>query len=229
MQWPEGARQAARRLVDGNRRFVREFEASVAPEERSKALSTADPFAVVLCCSDSRVPPEIVLDQGLGLLFVVRVAGNVAGSAEVASVEYAVARWGCPLVVVLGHTGCGAVAAALDPPPPEAAVGSELGGLPHLASLLVEIRSNMALGETPSGAAPLDPDPWRAGVEANVRRSAGSLGRESGLLQRRLSDGTLAIVPAIYDLETGLMRLLDLADYDLAADASAAETTTPPA
>src|SRR5690606_22024570 len=106
------ALQALERLKEGNRRFVaeRSERGAGAGMERLKQLAVAqNPFAIILGCSDSRVPAEIVFDQGLGDLFVIRVAGNIVAPSQVDSVEFAVARYGTPLVVVLGHSSCGAI------------------------------------------------------------------------------------------------------------------------
>src|SRR5574342_16360 len=111
------AREALERLREGNRRFVSEAGRSdaITNQARRHELATGqEPFAIILGCSDSRVPAEIVFDQGLGDLFVIRVAGNIVASSQVGSVEFAAARFGTPLVVVLGHSACGAVLATLE-------------------------------------------------------------------------------------------------------------------
>lgn len=203
----EEARRATARLLEGNRAFVHEVAGAIAPGERAARLSAARPFAVVLSCADSRVPPERVLGTDLGELFVVRNAGHVAGSLEVASIEYAVAQWSCPLVLVLGHAQCGAVAAALDATRGTAALAPDAGSATSLASLVVEVRSNLALAPRPPHAAA--GDPWRAAVEANVRRTVDALGQRSGFLRGRVSDGRLAIIGAVYDVSTGEVALLD--------------------
>ncbi|MCA9873239.1 MAG: hypothetical protein KC441_06280 [Anaerolineales bacterium] len=109
------AREALNRLQEGNRRFVTGAGSRVLVDEgrRSELVSGQEPFAIILGCSDSRVPAEIVFDQGLGDLFVIRVAGNIVAPSQVGSVEFAADKFGTRLVVVLGHSGCGAVAATL--------------------------------------------------------------------------------------------------------------------
>jgi carbonic anhydrase len=111
------APEALARLREGNRRFVSDVRGSVAlasHTRRSELAEGQEPFAIILGCSDSRVPAEIVFDQGLGDLFVIRVAGNVVASSQIGSVEFAAERFGTPLVVVLGHSRCGAVLATLE-------------------------------------------------------------------------------------------------------------------
>lgn len=206
-----GDNEALARLRAGNAEFVRGIAASVEPEGRETALAEAHPFAVVLGCSDSRVPPELVLGQDLGDLFVIRVAGNVAGTDELGSIEYALARWHCPLLLVLGHTECGAVAGVLDPPPAGAEQPVDVAGAGYLASLLVTVRSNVAFAalgsgawRTPSAAA----DRWRLGVDANVRRTVQALSTRSDLIRRQAAAGGLRIVGAVYDVRTGCLEVL---------------------
>ena len=144
------------------------------------------PHAVILSCSDSRVPPEVVFDQGLGDLFVVRVAGNVAGDHELASIEYAVAHLHCPLVVVLGHQGCGAVTAATE--------GGHAPG--HLPSLLQAIRPAVEKARGMSG------DLVANAVKINVDLAVDQV-RASAVLAEPLKRGELRVVGAVYSLETG--------------------------
>src|SRR5438445_489364 len=114
---PMTAQEALKRLIDGNRRFVAGSPRLLAmsnEERRAELTVVQDPFAIILGCSDARVPAEIVFDQGLGDLFVIRVAGNIVAPSQIGSVEFAVERFDTPLVVVLGHTSCGGVGATLD-------------------------------------------------------------------------------------------------------------------
>src|SRR6267142_3833223 len=111
------AREALERLREGNRRFVSDVRSHDTLTSQARRLAVAasqEPFAIILGCSDSRVPAEIVFDQGLGDLFVIRVAGNIVASSQIGSVEFAAERFGTPLVVVLGHSRCGAVLATLE-------------------------------------------------------------------------------------------------------------------
>ena len=135
-------------LANGNSRLVAAIAASADPGAALAAFATAEPYAVILGCSDSRVPPEIVFDETVGRLFVVRVASGVAGTNEIGSIEYALARWGCPLLVVLGHTQCGGIVAALDKLPAGAEPPPDATGSMHLSSLVFAIRSE--LGSTTS-------------------------------------------------------------------------------
>src|SRR5438552_6753845 len=111
------AREALARLREGNRRFVADVSKSDGPgipQRRRELAAGQQPFAIMLGCSDSRVPAELVFDQGLGDLFVIRVAGNIVAPSQVGSVEFAAERFGTPLVIVLGHSQCGAILATLE-------------------------------------------------------------------------------------------------------------------
>ncbi|MEX2395259.1 MAG: carbonic anhydrase [Actinomycetota bacterium] len=182
------ADEALTRLREGNRRFVAgdvHVAAFVDRARREALVDEQTPFAVILGCSDSRVPAELVFDQGLGDLFVVRVAGNIVASSQVGSVAFACARFGTPLVVVLGHTGCGAVDATVRAMRGE---GPALPGLPKIIDRITE-----ALEGAP------EEDPIRANVRASVRT-----------LTRRLeaTDCDPTIVGAVYSLETGEVEFL---------------------
>jgi carbonic anhydrase len=147
------------------------------------------PWAAVLGCADSRVPLEILFDAGFGDLFVVRVAGNVAASEQIGSLEYAVSVLGTPLVMVLGHSGCGAVTAALH-------------GAPTPGRIPVLLRHIEAA--IPESGTDLD----RA-IELNVRHQLRMLGEQSPLLMEQVEQGRLALQGAVVDLSTGQVRLLD--------------------
>lgn len=200
------AHAALERLREGNRRFVTSepsSDGSVGPGRRAELLTGQEPFAVVLGCSDSRVPPEIVFDQGLGELFVVRVAGNIVKSSAVGSVEYAVEHLGTRLVVVLGHTQCGAVRATLDelerPNPARS---------PSLSSIVDSIRPSVEplLG---TGLEYDLEDVLRRSMRANVRVSANHLRQGSQLLERHVLQNGLLVVGAEYSLETGVVEFFD--------------------
>ena len=202
---PESASAVALgRLAAGNARLAAAIEAAEDPRAALSAFARADPYAVILGCSDSRVPPEIVFDETVGQLFVVRVASGVAGSNEIGSIEYALARWGCPVLVVLGHTQCGGIAAALDKLPPGAEPPPDARGSMHLGSLLSGIRS--ALG--PTAAISASQDPWRAAAEQNVRRTVELLLNWSEPIRRRVTEGRLAVVGAVYDVESAQVEFL---------------------
>jgi carbonic anhydrase len=193
-------------LRAGNGRFLDAIEQAPDPAATAASLATADPFAVILGCSDSRVPPEIVFDESVGRLFVIRVASNVAGNAEIGTIEYALARWGCPLVVVLGHTQCGGIAATMSPLPPGAEPPPDYAGSVHLMSLLASIRSHLGWA---SGSST---DPWTDAVRTNVRRTIEQLLTWSMPIRRRVDAGELAVVGAIYHVETGEVEFLDQPD-----------------
>jgi carbonic anhydrase len=191
------------RLISGNSRFLAAIASASDPEAAVAGLKFADPYSIVLGCSDSRVPPEIVFDEPPGRLFVVRVASNVAGSAEIGSIEYALSRWECPLLVVLGHTECGGIAAAMDPLPPGADPPPDARGAVHLGSLLSSIKTN--LGRSPEC---FSDDPWRDAVCLNVRRTVELLQNWSEPIHRRVAAGRLIVVGAIYDVATGAVGIL---------------------
>ncbi len=197
--------EALERLQAGNQRFVldRDQEAMTDPARRRELVAGQKPFAIVLGCSDSRVPAEIVFDQGLGDLFVIRVAGNVVAPSQVGSVEFAAEVFGTRLVVVLGHSSCGAVQATLEEL--ERPVENRS---PNLRSIVDRIRPAVEpLLEGSSGdasASLLD----RA-VRANTRASANQLRHGSEILERRIADGDLLVVGAEYSLESGKVDFFD--------------------
>ncbi len=198
--------EALARLQQGNRRFVAGTpQCNLGPSaaRRGELLAGQQPFAIVLGCSDSRVPAELVFDQGLGELFVIRVAGNVVAPSQVGSVEFAAEFFGTRLAVVLGHTQCGAVAATVDcllgpePIPSEnfrAIVGRVQPSVEPL--LYTELRH--------------DRDALiSAAVRANVRASANHLRHGSPVLEGLIRSGQLQVVGAEYSLETGRVHFFD--------------------
>jgi carbonic anhydrase len=191
-------------LRAGNARFLDAVGAVQDAAGIEATLSNANPYAIVLGCSDSRVPPEIVFDESVGRLFVIRVAANLASSAEIGTIEFGLARWGCPLVVVLGHSQCSAVAAAMDRLPPGAEPPPRPGDAPNLASLVGAIRAN--LGWIAAGSSD---DPWLEAVRRNVRRTMGHLVTGSPPIRRRIEDGRLLVRGAIYHVETGAVEFLE--------------------
>ena len=199
------AREALARLREGNRRFVsgvRSLDALLSPARRAALAAEHQPFAIILGCSDSRVPAELIFDQGLGDLFVIRVAGNIVAPSQVGSVEFAAARFGTPLVVVLGHTQCGAILATLDE------VRSRTNHSPNVRSIVDRIRPSVeTLLATGLGG---DEDRLVQEAErANVRASADHLRHGSALLEELIQDGRLAVVGAEYSLETGEVDFFD--------------------
>jgi len=201
------AHEALERLREGNRRFVSDApdrRETLANRLRRSHLTTGqEPLAIVLGCSDSRVPAEIVFDQGLGDLFVIRVAGNVVAPSQVGSVEFAAERFGTRLVVVLGHSNCGAIEATLE----------ELGRpfteqSLNLRSIVDRIR--------PSVEALLATDARRdpatlieQAVRANIRVAANFLRHGSAILEQLIQTQGLLVVGAEYSLETGVVDFFD--------------------
>jgi carbonic anhydrase len=188
---PETPATALRALLEGNRRFVLGHPRGPNRSlEKVAALAEAQrPWAAILGCADSRVPLEILFDAGFGDLFVVRVAGNVAASEQIGSLEYAVSVLGTPLVMVLGHSGCGAVTAAL----------SESPAPGRIPALLRHIEASIPVGCKDIEQA----------IELNVRHQLRQLGDQSALLREQVEQGSLALLGAVVDLSTGQVRLLD--------------------
>ena len=181
------AREALARLQEGNLRFasnVRGMEAFLSHTRRAELAAGQAPFAIILGCSDSRVPAEIVFDQGLGDLFVIRVAGNIVAPSQVGSVEFAAARYDTRLVVVLGHSQCGAIVATVE----------------ELTRPTVNQSRNLRD----------DVDALvNAGVRANIRASVNHLRHGSQVLEQLIQDQGVRIVGAEYSLETGVVSFLD--------------------
>jgi carbonic anhydrase len=200
MKRPVSAAEALTRLKQGNRRFARGKvrHAHEAASWRNHLKSGQQPFATILACSDSRVPPELVFDQGLGDLFVIRVAGNVVASDVVGSIQYAIAHLKTRLVLVMGHEGCGAVTAAVES---LAGRGTELK---FIEALIERIEPGLAkLPAALEGA-----DRVRAAVEANVRWTLRELAAiHEG--KRALKSKAVALVGAVYELDSGTVRFLD--------------------
>lgn len=194
------ANEALERLREGNRRFVSgeaSRDATAGHARLAELAREQAPFAIVLGCSDSRVPAEIVFDQGLGDLFVIRVAGNVVAPSQVGSVEFAAARFGTRLVVVLGHSQCGAILATLD----ELRQPSE-GQSRNLRSIVDRVRPAVE----PLLGTELRDDPdalVRHAVRANVGLAVNHLRHGSEILEQLVREEGLRIVGAEYSLETG--------------------------
>ena len=194
-----------KRLREGNRRFASNTPAisALSLTRRDEIIERQEPFAIVLGCSDSRVPAEIIFDQGLGDLFVIRVAGNVVAPSGVGSVEFAAARFGTRLVVVLGHSGCGAVAATI-----EELQGVQQVHSKNLRSIVDRIRPSVeSLLEVSRTWAP--EELLRQAVRANIRMSANQLRHGSQLLEQLIEENGLVVVGAEYSLESGLVDFLD--------------------
>jgi carbonic anhydrase len=200
------AHEAIDRLREGNRRFASEIPSEATPSSRARRneLTTGqEPFAVILGCSDSRVPAEIIFDQGLGDLFVIRVAGNIVAPSQIGSIEFAAARYGARLVVVLGHSNCGAVLATLEelhrPSQDQSrnlhAIVSRIQ--PAVEGLLTtDVRH--------------DPDRLlRHAVRANIHASVNQLRHGSEVLEDLIKLDDLIVIGAEYSLETGVVDFFD--------------------
>jgi len=200
------AKEALARLKEGNRRFVsdlREKEVVTDQSRRSELVAAQEPFAMILGCSDSRVPAEIVFNQGLGDLFVIRVAGNIVAPSQVGSIEFAAERYGTRLVVVLGHSSCGAVLATVE----ELERPDETHS-PNLRSIVDRIRPSVqTLVETELRH---DHDALvRHAIRANIRASVNQLRHGSPILEKLIQEDKLMIVGAEYSLDTGEVEFFD--------------------
>ena len=183
--------EALDQLKNGNDRFTQDkLEHNHQDSGRRQALSEGQhPFAIILSCADSRVVPELAFDQGLGEIFVVRVAGNVANTSSIASIEYAVANLGVKLIVVMGHESCGAVSAAIG--------GGDAG--PNLNSLisLIEPAVNQSSDKAVSAV-----------VKENVRINAKALIEKSDIISSAVKENDVKVVTAYYNLESGIVDFL---------------------
>lgn len=184
--------EVIQRLKDGNARFVADHLDGKLQDSarRENLVGGQEPYAIILSCADSRVVPELAFDAGLGELFVVRVAGNVANSSSVASIEYAVAHIGTPVIVVLGHQNCGAVTAAV--------AGGDNGY--NLNHLLMHVTPAIAASD--AGATVNDV------VKKNAELTVQELANRSAIIQKALAENKLKILPAYYNLNTGKVDFL---------------------
>lgn len=188
-----------KRLLEGNQRYLN-FHSIHPHQNRARLKEITDeqnPFAVVICCSDSRVPPEIIFDQGLGDLFVIRTAGNVMGDYELASIEYAILRLNCSVIMIMGHEGCGAIQAFLD---------QQADSLPgHLNALIDFIKTqpytNAILEEKETGRN------YRA-VISNIIYGVNFIKKESPVILKKFEAQELEIVGAVYQLKSGKVQVI---------------------
>ncbi|PTL75500.1 carbonic anhydrase [Vitiosangium sp. GDMCC 1.1324] len=204
---PLPADQALQRLREGNRRFsqnVRSMEVAAGQAARAALVAGQNPFAIILSCSDSRVPSGMVFDQGLGDLFVIRVAGNVVAPSLVGSVEYAAATFGTRLAVVMGHSHCGAIKATLDFIQHDVDAPSE-----NIHDLLDRCRPAVQSVVEAVGPGVDKERLMRESVRANVRQSCAHLRHGSRLLERLIQEEGMWIVGAEYSLETGLVDFFE--------------------
>lgn len=200
------ALEALRRLQNGNRRFVAGLgglSATTNHARRNQLLAGQKPFAILLGCADSRVPAELVFDQGLGELFVIRVAGNIVAPSQIGSVEFAVERYETKLVVVLGHSNCGAVDATLE----ELQLPVK-GRSPNLRAVVDRIRPSVEpilesyMGDNREQL-------MRLAVRANIRNAANHLRHGSRVLEHWIANEGVMVVGAEYSLETGIVDFFD--------------------
>ena len=202
----DSAFTALDRLKQGNRRFVTGEgvrEIGVDHAQRMAQVVDQNPFAIVLGCSDSRVPAELVFDQGVGDLFVIRVAGNIVMPSQIGSVEFAAEKFGTRLVIVLGHSHCGAVLATLE----ELEQPSESRS-PNLRRIVDAIRPSVEdLFQASQGDH--REDLVQAAVRANIRASVNHLRQGSEILEKLIREEWLQVVGAEYSLETGIVEFLD--------------------
>lgn len=186
--------KALKWLQNGNNRYTKGFlrKDGISSSDRKTLYGGQHPHAVVLSCSDSRVPPEIVFDQKLGELFTVRTAGETLDASVIASIEYAVSHLGPQLVVVMGHTKCGAVKAAIE------TRGGQDAGSENLNKLVKDIHPRIdSLSRLPASA------DYYSEAWANAKGVAADLAKRSKIIEEKLKEGQLKIVPALYHLDTG--------------------------
>ena len=198
--------EARQRLKEGNQRFVsgvRSLDSVVKQMQRQDFLKGQEPFAIILGCSDSRVPAEIIFDQSLGDLFVIRVAGNIVAPSQIGSIEFAADRFGTTLVVVLGHSMCGAVMATIeDLEDPNDEHSQNVQSIVGRIRPSVEPLFGTELREQPDKL-------LEASIRANILAATNNLRHGSAMLENLVQAGKLEIVGAEYSLETGEVTFID--------------------
>lgn len=202
---PVSYTEALERLRAGNARFaqnLRSVASLTTHDRRGELVDGQKPFATVLSCSDSRAPSELVFDCGLGDLFVVRVAGNIVAPSLVGSIEFAAETFGTELVVVMGHSRCGAIAATVDALTRGTSAASE-----NVRDIVERIAPSIIPVVERGGPAK---ELLAAATRANVRASANHLRHASSIIERRIAEGRLQVVGAEYSLETGVVDFFDV-------------------
>jgi carbonic anhydrase len=197
------AADAIARLKAGNARFVDEVRGSLVRTGQTRRAEVADgqaPFAIILGCSDSRVPSELIFDQGLGDLFVIRVAGNIVAASQIGSIEFAAERFNTRLVVVVGHSQCGAITATVDAL--RESSENESRNLQFIVDLVRPSIEPLFAGDLKNDRDAL----IREGVRSNVRASVDHLRHGSPLLEQLIQTNGLQIVGAEYALESGVVE-----------------------
>ena len=200
------AEEALERLKAGNQRFVEgntKNQRLLTHHERAQMAETQEPFAIVLGCSDSRVPAEMVFDQGLGDLFVIRVAGNIVAPSQVGSVEFAAESFHCPVVIVLGHTHCGAIDSTI-----EALRNPQQPPSVNLMSIVNRVRPSVEILMQTELKDDLKKLSIHA-VRSNVFASVNQLRHGSAVLENLIAQGRLKVVGAEYSLENGQVTFFD--------------------
>lgn len=196
------ADEALSRLMEGNARFVQNQMTGTklcSTEARSALATSQKPYAIILCCSDSRVPPELIFDKGLGELFIVRVAGNIPDPVILGSIEYAAEHLGSPLVMVLGHERCGAVTATVK------ATGKPEGNIGAIVKTITPaVKKAKAECKTKDQAQLVE-----CATDQNVKLVAASLTKNSKVLEHMVKEGKLRIVTAKYDLDDGKVTVFN--------------------
>jgi carbonic anhydrase len=195
------AEQALQKLMNGNARFVSgDVEhPNQSAERRAEVVSGQHPFAIIVGCSDSRVPPEIVFDQGIGDIFVIRTAGQVIDNAALASIEYGAEHLGIPLVVVLGHDSCGAVKATVE--------GGEASG--HIGYLVEAISPAVDEAAEQDANEASEEEVLDAAIDINVENIVDQLETSEPVLSELVEEGRLTIVGARYHLDSGEVEILE--------------------
>ena len=193
--WASPGDDALAKLKAGNERYVQSKleHPNHSTEKRNELATGQHPYAIILSCSDSRVPPEIVFDQGLGDLFVIRVAGNVIDNIALGSIEYAAEHLHAPLIMVLGHERCGAVTAAVE--------GGHAPG--HIHSIVTAIEPAVKKAAKASG------DKVDNSIRENVKMVAKQLEESKPILNELIEAGKLKVVGARYDLDSGQVELIE--------------------
>jgi carbonic anhydrase len=200
------ADEALKRLRDGNQRFasnLRTQESLFGDHRREELLNGQEPYAIILGCSDSRVPAEIVFDQGLGDLFVIRVAGNIVAPSQIGSVEFAVSQFDTRLVIVLGHSQCGAICATI-----EELIHGQGSSSKNIRSIVERVKPSiegLMYTDLKNDRDALE----KESVRANVRASANQLRHGSAIIEKLIETDGLLVVGAEYSLESGIVEFFD--------------------
>jgi carbonic anhydrase len=197
------ADEALKRLMEGNKRYVAGsmcVQSECTTARRAELAKGQKPYAIILCCSDSRVPPEIVFDKAMGEIFVVRVAGNIPDPVVLGSIEYAAEHIGSPLVMVLGHERCGAVKATVETVRSKGKVGGNLGAV--VSTVTPAAKAALKAGKGKSADEVVE-----SAVDFNTRAVRDALTKRSPVLAKLAKEGKIRIVSAKYDLDDGTVRV----------------------